>query len=541
MDGEWYYALDGKQCGPVTGLEIRSLLRKESVKGSNLVWKEGMTDWKPLKDTPLFPGPAPPPRVTRSLKLPRAHKNTKSPRQRQKNRLVMSSGFYSMLEKKISQRSPKAAGKHSTSIREMLNPISSAKPKPSPPVQQKSIILTNIIEGNGIVTAIKESSEPELCSYLPAVCLAIESTPIWYRQHQVEAVMALEERVFSSKRIAQAMSLIFLSHSIRTPFVFESIKEKMLKPNSSIGDTMMYEFPLNKLMEKNMRKRLKKGFVIESKGKVVHPFQTDIGIKEVKVDDPQKTGLKSVIVSMIPSSNKEEKKISRILVKQGIDVRVDVAGMLAFRLFNCLWREANACYDSKLIECYGFQAIATGDSIGAMKYEENSFPLSQLHRLQPLNPTKLSNFVATGGALYTSTYLIGIRDRNTVDNVTVRDDGVMFQSDFKKAFGEYSAQDLYPITKSFREQIGSEHYGEFVETSVKAFRAIRTEENASLILKLVPMMFSAVYPQDKVQKFLRKTLMLKLDVESACKRFSSRIGAGDNVSLWKSLSQRSLV
>ncbi|MCR9245241.1 MAG: DUF4339 domain-containing protein [bacterium] len=45
---EWYYAVDGKQEGPVTAARLRDMWLDELVPDSALVWCEGMSDWRPI-------------------------------------------------------------------------------------------------------------------------------------------------------------------------------------------------------------------------------------------------------------------------------------------------------------------------------------------------------------------------------------------------------------------------------------------------------------------------------------------------------------
>jgi uncharacterized RDD family membrane protein YckC len=48
----WYYALEGAQHGPATEDEIRALIGAGKLSSADMVWREGMTDWKPLSETP---------------------------------------------------------------------------------------------------------------------------------------------------------------------------------------------------------------------------------------------------------------------------------------------------------------------------------------------------------------------------------------------------------------------------------------------------------------------------------------------------------
>ncbi|MFD2256444.1 CD225/dispanin family protein [Luteolibacter algae] len=44
----WYYSKNGTQLGPIAEADLRSKALSGEVQPSDLVWKEGMPDWKPL-------------------------------------------------------------------------------------------------------------------------------------------------------------------------------------------------------------------------------------------------------------------------------------------------------------------------------------------------------------------------------------------------------------------------------------------------------------------------------------------------------------
>lgn len=48
----WYYSQNNQQLGPVSEDQLKSMLRGASLPSSSLVWKEGMTDWKPVSEIP---------------------------------------------------------------------------------------------------------------------------------------------------------------------------------------------------------------------------------------------------------------------------------------------------------------------------------------------------------------------------------------------------------------------------------------------------------------------------------------------------------
>ena len=51
---EWFYAKDNAQHGPASDLEIRSLISTGQINQDTVIWREGMSDWLPLKEVPDF-------------------------------------------------------------------------------------------------------------------------------------------------------------------------------------------------------------------------------------------------------------------------------------------------------------------------------------------------------------------------------------------------------------------------------------------------------------------------------------------------------
>ncbi len=305
------------------------------------------------------------------------------------------------------------------------------------------------------------------------------------------------------------------------------------------GDTLLYDFPLNLLMDKANRKKLKKGFVIESKGRAYHPFHQKL-VKEVRVLDIFKSNARPVLVSMLSEEERgwDEKKILQsndmlVIVKHGDDMRQDVASMLTFRLFNHMWTTSKLSYERVPIRCHAYYCCATGENVGAIEYVRNCLPLSDLKQLRPLKPSgpedadvreKVHRIIATGAGSYIAAFVLGIRDRHA-DNIMLRRDGVMFHIDFGRVFGDTVLMDTssFAIPKEFRDEIGNNAYGEFTQNCIKAFRILRQPQNLRLIMGFAPTMFSSMFNRERVQDFLKGSLMLNKDVKSACKRLMKKI------------------
>jgi hypothetical protein len=50
--GEWFYALNQEQKGPVSFEQLKGLLQAGVITGSSLVWREGMSEWSPAEVVP---------------------------------------------------------------------------------------------------------------------------------------------------------------------------------------------------------------------------------------------------------------------------------------------------------------------------------------------------------------------------------------------------------------------------------------------------------------------------------------------------------
>jgi hypothetical protein len=52
-DEQWFYTQGGQRRGPVTADELRELLTTLTIDGETPVWRKGMSDWQPLRNTEI--------------------------------------------------------------------------------------------------------------------------------------------------------------------------------------------------------------------------------------------------------------------------------------------------------------------------------------------------------------------------------------------------------------------------------------------------------------------------------------------------------
>jgi hypothetical protein len=78
-EAEWFISQNGKQSGPVTIVQLRSMRAAGALQPSDLLWKEGMGDWKAAAE--VFAGhakpPPPPPNLQAAQAVPSADYNEK--------------------------------------------------------------------------------------------------------------------------------------------------------------------------------------------------------------------------------------------------------------------------------------------------------------------------------------------------------------------------------------------------------------------------------------------------------------------------------
>eukprot|EP00471_Norrisiella_sphaerica_P004279 CAMPEP_0184478434 /NCGR_PEP_ID=MMETSP0113_2-20130426/466_1 /TAXON_ID=91329 /ORGANISM="Norrisiella sphaerica, Strain BC52" /LENGTH=742 /DNA_ID=CAMNT_0026856231 /DNA_START=201 /DNA_END=2429 /DNA_ORIENTATION=+ len=402
-------------------------------------------------------------------------------------------------------------------------------------------LLSYIIEGRGLLRTALECPEDELCTNLSILCLCIENSPIWMKDHQRAAVEILRKRIAGSKRLAQAMALIFASNTIKNAEIFGDIHLDLLEPKLGLSDTLANFFALNEVATRvqHDKTNVRKGMEIEIAGDVFHPF-VGARIHWMKVCKIFPTNSKPVLLSF--SSSGEQKsspppwsspnvlskirslalfspahRLPMVIMKSGDDFRQDVACMSVFKLFNHIWRTLHTKYRGIDIHCHEYETVATGKNLGAIEFVEGCVPMSDIKRIRPILPGKTDRVIASGAGSYIAAFALGIRDRHA-DNIMMKKDGTIFHIDFGHAMGSKVILDAaeFAVPKSFQKEIGSEAYNEFVTACVDAYRALRNPDSVHMVLTFAQTMFSSLYPSHKVSSFMTKKLMLNEDLNQAC-------------------------
>ncbi len=52
-DEAWFYTQGGQRKGPIPANKLRELLAAQTIDGETLIWRRGLADWQPLRDTEI--------------------------------------------------------------------------------------------------------------------------------------------------------------------------------------------------------------------------------------------------------------------------------------------------------------------------------------------------------------------------------------------------------------------------------------------------------------------------------------------------------
>lgn len=68
---QWYYSVRGTRIGPVEDAELKTLAASGKIKPDDLIWREGMEDWRPARSVKgLFKTPPPLPPIVQPMPQP---------------------------------------------------------------------------------------------------------------------------------------------------------------------------------------------------------------------------------------------------------------------------------------------------------------------------------------------------------------------------------------------------------------------------------------------------------------------------------------
>eukprot|EP01084_Bolivina_argentea_P286058 490657_1 len=169
-------------------------------------------------------------------------------------------------------------------------------------------------------------------------------------------------------------------------------------------------------------------------------------INKVRIEKIFKSNAKPLLLTAFQKqSDRKYKEISRFIIKQGDDLRLDNGVMHMFRFFNSIWSEEGLEYRGYPIECLLYGVVPMGTDFGAIEFIPGCRPLRHVNDYQgKLSDCALQNLVATSAGSFIASFVLGVRDRH-FDNVLIQKDGTLFHIDFGYVMGAKLRMDTSKI------------------------------------------------------------------------------------------------
>eukprot|EP01084_Bolivina_argentea_P026842 49912_1 len=220
---------------------------------------------------------------------------------------------------------------------------------------------------------------------------------------------------------------------------------------------------------------------------------------------------------------------SKMLLKQGDDLRKDLGVMLIFKFMNELWIENEINYNGQRCHTLVYDVIPMAVDFGVIEFIEGADKVAHIDEIMKENKENKSEeydiimdrLIGTAAASYVASYVIGVRDRHH-DNILVRNDGTLFNIDMAYILGEkltgLDASKIAIPTK-FVKVLGNERWNKFLEIVVICFNVLRN--NYVQLLDYSRIVFAFMKTTDENEKYLKQSLFIDLEEKEALKKIKA--------------------
>lgn len=208
----------------------------------------------------------------------------------------------------------------------------------------------------------------------------------------------------------------------------------------------------------------------------------------------------------------------RLLVKEGDNLMQDLASQLMFHSFNHIWRESPHLFPDPASApfCPTYEVFPTGAGQGFMEAVDGLASLSDFDWVKwnekfGGDPVIRDSMLRSAAGSYAAGYVCGVADRH-MDNLVCQNSRVLFHIDFGYVLGclppiDSSRFAVAPDMEAVFKKLNV--WEEFVETCVKAFRALRAR-NACVTRTAVMLYEKAGHKPHAIREFLRSKFSLNL-------------------------------
>lgn len=366
-------------------------------------------------------------------------------------------------------------------------------------------------------TALAECSTAQLTKLLPVVACAIADTPIWAEGRCENLVKVLSDRSKSTPAVQQALHALKISGLLDHPWSYTEWLESI--PTTS---------PLFKAAASCASQEVGYSLELPLEKKISHPFDDSFTITNFQVAKIFNSNARPRLIE--PTGRTEKSDVVQVgrpfILKEGDDLRQDVACIHIMSMMNNLWSVAGLQHDGLAVKspCYG--CLALTDTLGCIEFVPNAVPLKMVKDAGKYSAKAISRMITTGAGAFVAAYILGVRDRHH-DNILIsKTDGSLFHIDFGYILGDQTTIDAgaFGITPDLKDVIcsyGSVNWDLFVQLCVTAYKIIR--DKSRLIISFAVMMMAPFQSQDSVRRIIAERLRLTLEEEAALSKIRKKV------------------
>ncbi|KAI1309369.1 Phosphatidylinositol 4,5-bisphosphate 3-kinase catalytic subunit beta isoform [Halotydeus destructor] len=330
-----------------------------------------------------------------------------------------------------------------------------------------------------------------------------------------------------------------------------------MKLLQNLSEAIKVEAIKNKLSKEKQAKylveKLSEKYTISQLSKVTSPLDAYVKVERLKSDKCKVMDSKMKPFWLTFSAQDVGVSDSRIIFKNGDDLRQDMLTLQMIRFMDKIWKDEG--YDFRMSP---YRCVATNNMLGLIEVVDNASTIANIQKskavsatsafkksallswLKEQNPDKealskaTEEFILSCAGYSVATYVLGIGDRHS-DNIMMKRNGQVFHIDFghilgnfKEKFGIKRERSPFILPNDFVYIITSggkkgKQFETFKDYCVKAFLILR--KHGSIILSLFAMMISSGLPELSSVcdlEYLRETLVLGLPEAEALKHFEAK-------------------
>lgn len=369
----------------------------------------------------------------------------------------------------------------------------------------------------GCAAALLLCSDDQFSKLIPVIACAIAETPGWAEQVSSALIDTIKKRVAQSQVASTAVHFLKMSQLLSYEWAYNGWLEGV--------ETESYLFELLTLLATK-----EAGFSVSvaASREALHPFQSGFSISGFTVSKVFNSNARPRLI--VPTGkhegDNEIKTGSPIIIKQGDDLRQDVACLHMMCLMNSLWEDAGLTHEEMAVKSLAYGCLAVTPNLGCIQFIPNSVPLKMVKDAGRYSSSAITRMITTGAGSFIAAYILGVRDRHHDNILICKADGSLFHIDFGHILGDETTIDTgaFAVTPDLKEvmtSLDANMWELFVKLCVTAYKIIR--DHSRLIISFATMLMAPFQSQESVRRFIADRLKLNLDEIAALGKLRDKI------------------